>query len=95
MAKELKEKQYLRLVDAGAQVLALWFVSSVIHNARDLIEQNVKNSPASLAFIGALLLTLFSYSQRRKLNAWNLVTLAVALTALVIWLLGLSTRTHY
>lgn len=83
------------LVDAAAFLLALWFVYSVISNAQDLIEQNIKNAPASYGIALALILVAFSCYQRKKLNVWNVVTLTVLATAAVIWLFGLSTRAGY
>lgn len=92
MAKSnTKEHQSLQLVDLGATALSLWFVYSVINNARDLIEQNVKNAPASYALILALVLIMYSWYQRKKLSVWNVVALTVSGTAAAIWLLGLST----
>ncbi len=87
-----KEQSSLQLVDLGAVVLSLWFVYSVISNARDLIEQNVKNAPVSYALILALALVAFAWYQRKKLNMSNVVVLTILATSATIWLFGLSTR---
>lgn len=90
MAKAKQTSSNFQLVNLGALVLSLWFVYSVINNARDLIEQNIKNAPASYGLILALLLISFSWYQRKKLSVWNIVTLTVLATSTAIWLLGLS-----
>ena len=94
MAKK-EQTSILQLLDAGALGLSLWFVYSVINNARDLIEKNIKNAPASYALILALILIAYSWYQRKKLNAWNIIALTVLATAAVIWLIGLSARAGY
>jgi len=91
MAKPKQASKNLKLLDIGALALSLWFVYSVINNARDLIEQSIKNAPASYGLILALLLIGFSWYSRKKLNTWNIVTLTVLATSVAIWLLGLST----
>lgn len=95
MAKSERKSNILQLVDAGAFTLSLWFVYSVINNARDLIEQGIKNAPDSYGLILALALVSFGWYQCKKLNVWNVVTLTVLATAIVIWLFGLSTRAGY
>lgn len=95
MAKATQKSNSVQLVDAGAFILSLWFVYSVINNARDLIEKNIKNAPASYSLVLALLLVFFSYYQRKKFNIWNIITLTVLATAVIIWSFGLSTRTGY
>jgi hypothetical protein len=93
--KMVKSKQkssiQQQIADVGAFILSLWFVYSVINNARDLIEQSIKNAPASYGLILALLLVGFGWYQRKKLTIWNIVTLSVLATAVTIWLFGLST----
>ncbi len=96
MAKSNKKDQSsLQLVDLSAVALSLWFVYSVISNARDLIEQSIKNAPASFALILALALVAYSWFQRNKLNMWNIVVLTTLATSAIIWLLGLSTLSGY
>ena len=90
-SKAVNKSSNLQLVDVGAFLLALWFVYSVINNARDLIETNIKNAPASYALILALVLMSFSCYHQKKLNLSNVVTLTVLATAATIWLFGLST----
>jgi hypothetical protein len=93
VAKSEQKISTQQLLDAGAFVLSLWFVYSVINNARDLIEQNVKNAPASYALILALIFIALSwYRSDKKHSVWNIVTLTVLATSVVIWLFGLSTR---
>jgi cytochrome bd-type quinol oxidase subunit 2 len=97
MKKMTKKEQtnILQLADVGALVLALWFVYSVINNARDLIEKNIKNAPASYALILALVLCGFTWYRRKKLSTWSAVVLSILATAAAIWLFGLSTRSGY
>lgn len=96
MAKSEQKFSTQQLVDVGALVSSLWFVYSVINNARDLIEKNIKNAPASYALILALILVGWSwYRSDKKLNVWNIVTLTISATSMVIWLFSLSTRAAY
>lgn len=95
MARPKQAPKNLELLDIGALVLSLWFVNSVISNARDLIEQGIKNAPASYGLISALLLIGFCWYSRKKLNTWNIITLTILATSVAIWLLGLSTRAGY
>lgn len=90
MARSKQESNIQQFVDVGAFILSLWFVYSVINNARDLIEKNIKNAPASYGLILALLLVGIGWYQRNKLTNWNIVTLSVLATAVTIWLFGLS-----
>ncbi len=92
MAKSKKSTSNIPLIDAGSLLLAIWFVYSVINNARDLIVLGIKNSPATLAGIIAILLIAYDWSRRKSLSKVNIVTLSVLATAAAIWFLGLSTR---
>lgn len=91
MTKTKQQSSAIQLVDIGSFILSLWFVYSVIQNARDLIEQNIKNAPASYVLILTLILIGSSLYRRKKLSVLNVITLSVISTAVVIWLLGLST----
>lgn len=92
MTKPKRSYSNRQLLDIGAFALSLWFVYSVITNARDLIEQNIKNAPASYALILALILVVWSWHQNgKKLNVLSIVTLTVLATSMAIWLFGLTT----
>jgi hypothetical protein len=94
MTKKVKSKQTSKVVealDAVALLLAFWFVYSVINNTNDLIEQGIKNAPASYCVILASLLIGFRYFQEKKLNTMNTVTLTILATSISIWFFGLST----
>ena len=88
-------KKSLELLDIAAFSLALWFVYSVVNNARDLIENSIKNAPASYALILSLVIIGSTFYKRKlKFSTWSIVTLTVLGTAAVIWLLGLSASTQ-
>lgn len=91
-----KVNSSLTLLDIGAFALSIWFVYSVIQNARDLIELSIKNSPASLGLILSLFIVAVSWYKRgQKFATLHIISLSVLATAVVIWLVGLSTRAPY
>ena len=77
------------ILDITPLVLALWFTVSVIHNTRDMLEQNIKNAPASYALIVALLLLLYS-AYNRRFNSWGVIALTILATSATIWIFGLT-----
>lgn len=87
--------QLLTISDLGGLALSVWFVFSVISNARDLLEQNIKNAPATYGLILALLLIGYGLLIRKKLNFWGIVSLTILATATTIWLFGLSGGQRY
>lgn len=90
---KITQSKVTRIANIIALALALWFVFSVISNARDLIQLEVKHAPATYALWGVLLLTLFSwYKQGKMFITIQVVTLTMLGTALLVWLLGLSVR---
>lgn len=96
MVNPEQQPNTLKMLDISALLLVGWFVYSVISNARDLIENNIKNAPASYALVLAVIFVAYSwYSKDRKLSVWNIVILTVIATSVVIWLFGLSTRAAY
>jgi len=86
----------VRAATIASALLSLWFVYSVILNARDLIEHGVKNAPASLALtLSLLLLALSWYKNGKKLKILHIITLTILATSITIWVAGLSTRQLY
>lgn len=78
-------------LDIASVLLAIWFVISVISNARDLVDFNSKNAPASYALISSLLLVAArTYQNERKIPLAGYIVIAMLLTAGAIWLFGLS-----
>ncbi len=90
-----KPLQLLTISDLAGFALSIWFVLSIISNARDLIEHNIKNAPASYGLILALLLIGYGMFVRKRLNLWGVVSLTILTTATTIWLFGLSVTTTY
>lgn len=79
-----------QIIDSGAFLISIFFVWSVILNTQDLISSNIKNAPSTYSLIIALVLVGVSLFQRKKLNIWSAVTLAILATSSAIWLFGLS-----
>lgn len=80
----------MHLEDTAALTLALWFTLSVINNVQDMVQQNIKNAPASIPLIASLLVIAYCGYRRQSLSTLNLVTIAIIATAGSIWIFGLS-----
>lgn len=50
----------------AAMLSSLWFVYSVILNARDLVQYGIKNAPASYALLLCLILLAYSWYKNDK-----------------------------
>jgi len=88
-------QKYLGLFDNAAFILAIWFAYSVIANARTLIEDGVKDAPASPALIIAVILLLVCGLKRKRLTTLNVIALTMIATAGAVWVFGLTAQADY
>ncbi len=98
MVNKKKHKEQVdvyKLLDIGTVILSLWFVYSVVQNARSMLDLGMKNAPASYAFILSTVLIAFISYKNKKLSIWSIIALTALATSGVIWLFGLSTRSLY